>query len=332
LPKKKLQEYDWRILLQEIIERGSNLIKVGHSYGSDTSEVEESNIASIDSSVIIDVLRMKQYTIFGVDDRADLCNIVDEEILNSSKGVCAIFLDDFIKNNGDGSFRLEKKLFREKSIDIFEDKICPEEEPFADQPIGAYATGFLVKPDVICTSGHWGEEDLSKWRIVFGHKMIDDETAIYSFDKSQVFYVDEVIGREYVSKGEKEDWALLKLDKTTKNQTVLNVRKGKNKIGDDQAVYAIGHPQGLPMKYAGGSKVRKNSPKNHFLVNTDTYAGNSGSPIFNADTHEVEGVLSRGEEDFRFIEKDGCYVSLICRENDCIGEEVTRASMFAHLL
>ncbi|MHA2152387.1 MAG: hypothetical protein ACXAAQ_10430, partial [Candidatus Thorarchaeota archaeon] len=80
MPKKKLQEYDWRILLQEIIERGSNLIKVGHSYGSDTSEVEESNIASIDSSVIIDVLRMKQYTIFGVDDREDLCNIVDEEM------------------------------------------------------------------------------------------------------------------------------------------------------------------------------------------------------------------------------------------------------------
>ena len=36
----------------------------------------------------------------------------------------------------------------------------------------------------------------------------------------------------------------------------------------------------------------------YFTANLDTYRGNSGSPVFNAITHKVEGVLVRGEQDF----------------------------------
>jgi len=58
-----------------------------------------------------------------------------------------------------------------------------------------------------------------------------------------------------------------------------------------------------------------------FTADLDTYGGNSGSPVFNARTHEVDGILVRGEMDFEF--HSGCQKSKRCGKNDCRGEEVT---------
>src|SRR5690606_16809522 len=47
----------------------------------------------------------------------------------------------------------------------------------------------------------------------------------------------------------------------------------------------------------------------------------SGSPVLNASTHEVEGILVRGEIDF--VYKNGCLASKRCDQNACRGEDVT---------
>jgi V8-like Glu-specific endopeptidase len=59
----------------------------------------------------------------------------------------------------------------------------------------------------------------------------------------------------------------------------------------------MGHPSGLPMKYADGAKVFGNFD-NYFSTNLDTFGGNSGSPVFNAKTNEVVGILVRGDIDY----------------------------------
>ena len=46
-------------------------------------------------------------------------------------------------------------------------------------------------------------------------------------------------------------------------------------IPDNQAVHVIGHPVGLPMKFAAGATVRNNLPTAFFVANLDTYGGNS---------------------------------------------------------
>ena len=63
-----------------------------------------------------------------------------------------------------------------------------------------------------------------------------------------------------------------------------------------------------------------------FTANLDTYGGNSGSPVFNSETHEVEGILVRGDTDFVPLGK--CMVSAVCPTNGCIGEDCTRVSEF----
>ena len=76
--------------------------------------------------------------------------------------------------------------------------------------------------------------------------------------------------------------------------------------------------------------MRDNSPSGHFVANLDAYGGNSGSPVFNSDTHEVEGVLVRGDTDF--VLQGGCRVSLVCPTTGCRGEDCTRVTEFANLV
>ncbi len=56
--------------------------------------------------------------------------------------------------------------------------------------------------------------------------------------------------------------------------------------------------------------MRSNRRREFFVANLDTYGGNSGSPVVDARTYVVEGILVRGEDDF--VQNDGCYVSLVC--------------------
>ena len=64
----------------------------------------------------------------------------------------------------------------------------------------------------------------------------------------------------------------MRLDRPVKNRKKFNIRKS-GKIGDSQGVYVIGHPCGLPIKYAGGAWVRNNDNNAYFIANCDTYGG-----------------------------------------------------------
>ena len=87
----------------------------------------------------------------------------------------------------------------------------------------------------------------------------------------------------------------------------------------------IGHPIGLLKKMAGNASVRSNSNPDYFIANLDTFGGNSGSPVFNADTHEVEGILVRGDTDF--LPRGNCIASMVCPVQGCRGEDCTRIEL-----
>jgi hypothetical protein len=58
-------------------------------------------------------------------------------------------------------------------------------------------------------------------------------------------------------------------------------------------LHIIGHPKGLPLKIAGNAVVTKQFTDRTFRSSLDNFKGNSGSPVFNSITHEVEGLLAR---------------------------------------
>ena len=86
----------------------------------------------------------------------------------------------------------------------------------------------------------------------------------------------------------------------------------------------IGSPSGLPLKVTIGGAVRKSLHPNFFVGSLDTYQGNSGSAVFNAETGVIEGILVRGENDFVPNADNFCIESNKCTDDACRGEDVSR--------
>ena len=270
---------------------------------------------------LIEELRVRQKVIYGVDDRQDLFEVTDQALRDDADTVVSLFFSSDIRDNRDGTSTLATQNFGE-TYDL-----C-DGEAFRQQPVGAFCTGFLVGEDLIATAAHCVDESgIADIRFVFGFQMASATNPVTAIANSEIYAGAAIVGR--VLDGSGPDWALVRLDRPVAGHRVAPVRRSGT-IADNQAVHVIGHPAGLPLKVAGGARVRSNTPAAYFVANLDTYGGNSGSPVFNSDTHEVEGILVRGETDF--VMAGDCWVSNVCPSSGCNGEDCTRITELAHLI
>jgi hypothetical protein len=278
---------------------------------SDASSTEE----------LIETVRSLQKVVYGPDNRQDLFAVTDPAVLNSADSVLSLWNAASITDNGDGTSTLNTQNFGTSR------NLCAG-EPFRNQPIGAFCSGFLVAPDTVATAGHCVDaNDVADARFVFGYRMADAANAQTVVDNSQIYRGIAIIGHQLTTGG--ADWSLVRLDRTVADHRTAPIRRAGT-IANDQGLYVIGHPVGLPIKYAPGANVRDNAAAAFFVANLDTYGGNSGSPVFNADSHEVEGILVRGETDF--VLNGTCRVSLVCPNTGCRGEDSTRTTEFSDLV
>jgi hypothetical protein len=258
---------------------------------------------------------------FG-DDRMDFFEIQDEQVKKNADCVVAICMKDSLINTYKGFSILKVKNFG-KTFNL-----C-DNEPFSDQPIvaGRLASGFLVGEGIIATAGHMAsEENVKDLRFVFGYKMLDPYKPVIRIPNDYIYKGVKIIRRVRSHKRDGGDWALVKLDRIAVGQPVANL--SRKKIFNDQPVYTIGHPCGLPLKYAPGARVR-NVNKTYFEAELDVFCGNSGSPVFSSDTHEVIGMVVRGDiMDFRWTGR--CWISVIYPNSQISSEvpECTKASEF----
>lgn len=95
-----------------------------------------------------------------------------------------------------------------------------------------------------------------------------------------------------------EEWILVKLDRKVTGREIAVL--SKEKIQNGGPAYVIGHPCGLPLKYAPGTSI-KDVNESHFSADLDVYGGSIGSPVFCAGTHELIGMVIRAHtQDFRW--------------------------------
>jgi hypothetical protein len=264
--------------------------------------------------------KSRQKVIYGMDNRKDYYEL-DENQKKECEGVASLFFNDDVMKSGNDQSKLRTGIFGTAY------GLC-NDELFRNQPIGAFCSGFLVADDLVATAGHCVEKDNVKdISFVFGFRMNDKDNAQTTINNDDIYRGKEIVKREQIDDG--ADYCLVRLDRPVQNRKKFNIRKSE-KIGDSQGVYVIGHPCGLPIKYADGAWVRNNDNKAYFVANCDTYGGNSGSPVLNKDTREVEGILVRGEKDFDDV--GSCKRSNICPDTGCRGEDITRATEFAGLV
>jgi hypothetical protein len=108
--------------------------------------------------------------------------------------------------------------------------------------------------------------------------------------------------------------------------------KGGKRNSDFEIVYLkkfSGHPCGLPLKYSPGACVGEIT-ENYFRADLDVYSGNSGSPVFCAETHELIGIVSRAQiPDFRWTGNSWITLRYPKTGAHYNGSQCSRASGFA---
>jgi Trypsin-like peptidase domain len=203
-------------------------------------------------------------------------------------------------------------------------------ERFFDEPAPGFCTGFKVGKDLVATAGHCVKDalDCQSIRMVTGYK-IDGLAAApnKNIAASRVFACKEIVGRTQSNDG--VDWAVIRVDREMSSIPEVALRSSGTPSAAE-AMTVVGYPVGLPVKIAGGANVREIKP-HFFVTNTDTYGGNSGSPVFSSDALAkgdllVEGILVRGETDF--IVQTPCRISKRCESKQCRGEDATLAAEF----
>ncbi|MDC0253468.1 trypsin-like peptidase domain-containing protein [Bacteriovoracales bacterium] len=251
--------------------------------------------------------------IYGTDDRYDVEDFPLKRFRKYARSTAAQISRDILKKEGD-FYSLRGKKLSDKGI-------CKEEK-FSNQVSPANCSGFLVGEDILVTAGHCmqSEEDCLYYQWVFGFKKGKDSMSMKKFPLENVYSCKKILVSKY-DPIEREDYAVVKLDRAVFNREPLKFRK-RGKIADETSVIAIGHPSGLPTKIAGNARVRQNGHTIFFNANLDTFAGNSGSPVFNKKSGLVEGILVRGDTDY--VTENSCMVSNRCKNEECRGEDVTR--------
>ncbi len=200
-----------------------------------------------------------------------------------------------------------------------------EGERFTEQPNAGACSGFLVGPDLLVTAGHCVvlADFCQKYKWVFDFKVdADSKTAGVDVKEEDVYSCKKVISSA-VANSLGLDYGLIQLDRKVKGRPSLSVRT-QGKVQDAGGLVVIGSPLGLPLKVAAGSSVRTNVHPFFFSANLDTFQGNSGSAVFNAETGVVEGILVRGEEDFEANTALMCIEAKRCDDSSCRGEDVSR--------
>lgn len=317
---ERLLKVDERTLISELRRRGAG-DRIHEAVVPEPSTGITIDLATISTDELIVAARAVQKGVYGVDDRVDVYELTDSANKADSEGVVALFWAEQLTENEDGTFSLRTVKYGDKY------RLCSMER-FHSQPTGAFCSGVLVAADIVATAGHCiNEANVGRARFVFGFRMMDAMTAVVRLAPNDVFEGREVLGRREVKEG--ADWALVRLNRASDRKPARIRTTGR--LPDNEKLHVVGHPCGLPAKFAAGATVRSNESKAFFVANLDTYGGNSGSPVFNSSTHIVEGLLVRGERDF--VKTDGdCFVSMVCPTTGCRGEDCTRTTEFYELL
>jgi len=243
--------------------------------------------------------------VYGEDNRVEVSEFPDARFREFALSVAGkvrsmkLYTD---RNNPD--------VFDFPKITAGQDMNLCNDQRFINQYTLPVCSGFLVAPDVLVTAGHCVESDFdcqtSSW-------VFDFLPGIQSIAKKNVYRCKEVIKQELTSSWYKlRDYAVIRLERKVEDfRRPLKFRNEKTAhVGASLVV--IGHPSAMPLKIADNAKIKPFNwvelltpvrtivrKKYYFTANLDTFAGNSGSPVFNQKTGKIEGILVQGATDYR---------------------------------
>lgn len=180
-----------------------------------------------------------------------------------------------------------------------------EGEAFADQPVVAGCSGVLVAPDLVATAGHCLTDETCP-RTAFAAGVFHSSPGTLQMPAlDDVYACREIMARS-------GDIALLRLDRPVPGPYVPAVTSATEPLTDDN-IGIVGFPSGMPMKIATNCKLFETG--NKLLHNCDTFPGNSGSGIWNAEL-ELIGITITGTGNYK--PNGDCNVAMTYTEDGLI--------------
>jgi hypothetical protein len=266
--------------------------------------------------------------IYGEDDRTEVCDLLPGPRFDNAACVMLWTDSHYIRMQGPNSALVTAVYGQQWNL-------CRSERFWTQDKVENEAgTAYFVAPDMIATAAHNLISErthqpipVADLRLITGFRLAKDGMEPLVFGPDHVYR-----GVRIVWYDKDQDGALVQLDRPVVHGTVCRTRIAE-RVQPETRVYAIGHPMGLPMKYAGNAKVFPPDDPWYFRANLDIYPGNSGSPVFNADTGMVEGLVFEAPESFRPATSGAdCNVSVEVKWDEKPFVKVLYSSTFAPLV
>lgn len=249
-----------------------------------------------------------QKTIYGPDNRYDYYKETDPLKKELAQSIFGQVSNRMLFKKGEFYYPTVQRTYGEGN------RLCQKNDPFYEQQTLATCTAFLVAPSILATAGHCvvrkSDCDNSIWVKNYILEN-NNQTAVNKFHEKDVYHCKRILVQELDSET-KSDFALIELDQEVNDIKALELSE-KNENMTGEKIFIMGHPSGLPLKISDDAYIFSETPF-YFSSNLDSFHGNSGSPVFNQLSLEVEGILVRGNDDF-YKTTMGCQTLNICTED-----------------